>query len=36
MNRAIDQVSGRIIEPITMTEENAWRKKEDNWNGWWL
>ena len=27
MNRAIDQVSGRIVEPLTMSEENAWRKK---------
>ena len=27
MNRAIDQVSGRIIEPITLTEENAWNKR---------
>ena len=26
MDRAIDQVSGRITEPITLTEENAWRK----------
>ena len=26
MDRAIDQVSGRIVEPITLTEENAWRK----------
>jgi len=27
MNRAIDQVSGRIVEPITLTEENAWNKR---------
>ena len=27
MNRAIDNVSGRIVEPITLTEENAWSKK---------
>ena len=27
MDRAIDQVSGRIVEPITLTEENAWQKK---------
>ena len=27
MNRAIDQVSGRLHEPMTMSEENAWRKK---------
>ena len=27
MNRAIDQVSGRIVEPITLSEENAWSKK---------
>jgi len=26
MNRAIDQVSGRIVEPKILTEENAWRK----------
>ncbi len=33
MNRAIDQVSGRINEPIILTEENAWRKTYDyNWN----
>ena len=37
MNRAIDQVSGRLHEPMTMTEENAWRKRRrynwDNSNG---
>ena len=27
MDRAIDQVSGRIVEPITLTEENAWQKR---------
>ena len=33
MDRAIDQVSGRIVEPITLTEENAWQKRYDyNWN----
>ena len=26
MNRAIDQVSGRLHEPLTLTEENAWRR----------
>ena len=26
MDRAIDQVSGRINEPYTLTEENAWRQ----------
>ena len=26
MNRAIDQISGRLHEPMTMSEENAWRK----------
>ena len=26
MNRAIDQGSGRLHEPKTLTEENAWRK----------
>ena len=29
MDRAIDQVSGRIVEPITLTEENAWQKRYD-------
>jgi hypothetical protein len=34
MDRAIDQISGRIVEPITLTEENAWQKKyRYNWNG---
>ena len=27
MDRAIDQVSGRINEPIILTEENAWQKR---------
>ena len=27
MDRAIDNVSGRLHEPMTMSEENAWRKK---------
>jgi len=27
MERAIDQISGRIVEPITLTEENAWNKR---------
>ena len=26
INRAIDQVSGRIVEPKILTEENAWRR----------
>ncbi len=26
MDRAIDNVSGRIVEPKILTEENAWRK----------
>jgi len=32
MNRAIDSVSGRIIEPKILTEENAWRKRR--WYQW--
>ena len=33
MDRAIDQVSGRLHEPITMSEENAWEKKSRyHWN----
>ena len=40
MDRAIDQVSGRLHEPLTMSEENAWRKKkiplEPNWFWFWL
>jgi len=27
MQRAIDQVSGRINEPYKLTEENAWQKR---------
>ncbi len=27
MDRAIDSISGRINEPMILTEENAWRKK---------
>ena len=27
MERAIENVSGRIVEPLTMSEENAWVKK---------
>ena len=26
MDRAIDNISGRLHEPMTMSEENAWRK----------
>ena len=34
MNRAIDQVSGRLNEPLTLTEETAWRKtRRYNWGG---
>ena len=34
MDRAIDQVSGRIVEPKILTEENAWQKpyNEERWN----
>ena len=33
MNRAIDQISGRLHEPITLSEENAWKKiRRYNWN----
>ena len=33
MERAINQVSGRITEPYTLTEENAWNKRRQyNWN----
>jgi len=32
MNRAIDQVSGRLHEPLTLSEETAWRKtRRYNW-----
>ena len=33
MDRAIDNVSGRLYEPMTMSEENAWRKQRRyHWN----
>ena len=33
MDRAIDQISGRINEPIILTEENAWQKRYNyNWD----
>ena len=33
MDNAINQVSGRIVEPLTMSEENAWRKtRRYYWN----
>ena len=33
MERAIDQVSGRINEPIILKEENAWQKRyRYNWD----
>jgi len=33
INRAIDQISGRLHEPIKLTEENAWKKiRRYNWN----
>ena len=33
MERAIDQVSGRINEPIVLTQENAWQKRyRYSWN----
>jgi len=33
MDRAIENVSGRIIEPLTMSEENAWvKKRRYHWN----
>jgi len=33
MDRAIDQVSGRLYEPMTMSEENAWvKKRRYHWN----
>ena len=35
MDRAIDQVSGRLNEPLTMSEENAWRKtRRYHWHGY--
>jgi hypothetical protein len=34
MNRAIDSISGRLHEPLKLTEENAWRKtRRYNWGG---
>ena len=34
MNRAIDNISGRITEPYILTEENAWAKRRRyNWGG---
>ena len=34
MDRAIDNVSGRLNEPITLTEENAWTKRRRyHWEG---
>ena len=33
MNRAIDSISGRLNEPLTLTEETAWRKtRRYNWD----
>ena len=33
MDRAIDNISGRIVEPKILTEENAWRKNyRYNWD----
>jgi hypothetical protein len=33
MDRAIDNISGRIVEPKILTEENAWRKDyRYNWD----
>ena len=38
MDRAIDNVSGRLHEPISLTEENAWNKRldyrRDNGGSW--
>ena len=32
MNRAIDSISGRLHEPLKLTEENGWRKtRRYNW-----
>jgi len=33
MDRAIDMVSGRLNEPITLTEENAWQRTYNR--GYW-
>jgi len=32
MDRAIDSISGRLNEPLKLTEENAWRKRK--WYQW--
>jgi len=32
MDRAIDSISGRLNEPLKLTEENAWRKRR--WYQW--
>ena len=33
IDRAVDQISGRLHEPMILTEENAWRKSyRYNWN----
>ena len=33
MNRAIDSISGRLNEPMILTEENAWvKKRRYHWN----
>ena len=33
IDRAVDQISGRLHEPMTLTEENAWRKSyRYSWN----
>ena len=33
MNRAIDSISGRLHEPLKLTEENGWRKRRKyNWD----
>ena len=33
MNKAIDSISGRINEPMILTEDNAWRKNyRYNWD----
>ena len=33
IDRAVDNISGRIYEPYKLTEENAWRKtRHHNWD----
>ena len=33
MNRAIDSISGRLHEPLKLTEENAWvKRRRYNWD----